>query len=167
MIEVITVKEVVYPSGKGPGKVIDTNGGSWQVWPDKLIGYTVGRVYQLTDVETGEYRGAPQYTIKAAKPIAALNAAPLPMASAKTPIPQPAMQHTMDHERRMDIFVCGAMNAILSNPTVDPSKLTVDHYTALVNRLRVTWTRTLGPTAPKIPPARGESDTEMNDEIGF
>lgn len=167
MEKIITIQEVVWPAqGKKQGRLIDVNGDAWFVYPDKLGSLKPGMTIKATDITVSNFQGKTYHTLKAFE-IQGGASQGVGQAPAPNRVPSPPQTQSIDNDRRLDIFVCGAMNAILSNPTVDPSRLTVDHYAALVNRLRVTWTRTLGPTAPQIPPARGESDAEMNDDIPF
>jgi hypothetical protein len=67
------------------------------------------------------------------------------------------------------IFVYGAMNAVLSNPTVNPTALTEDQLVVLVNGFRRAFARTFGgrredATAPLQNP---QQNAEMSDEIPF
>lgn len=163
MPEIITVKEIIWPAqGKRQGKVIDTTGKSWQVWADKLSGFQQDGSYELLEVGASEFQGKTYYTIKSVKPVThGMRLTPPP-----TPTSRP-QEHTMDHERRRDIFVCGAVNSILGHPTIDPLTFAGAQLVDIINKLKYVWEQTLGPNAPKAPLRRGEADATFNDDIPF
>lgn len=55
------------------------------------------------------------------------------------------------------IFVCGAINAILSNSNVPVTTLTENGYVAMINALRKAWERTFG--------GKPTVSDDLNDEI--
>lgn len=151
----ITVADVVYPApGKKQGKVIDHTGKEWYVWGDKLSGYNRGGNYVISKYKTSEFKGKTYYTIEEVSPAGAGigMAGPAP---ARPMAPSPVA--AFDHERRMDIFICGAFNNIMSNPNVNPALLQAADMIEFVKRLKATWMTTLsGPPKP---------GSDMNDSL--
>jgi len=161
--KVITVTSIEWPqAGKKMGAIIDNEGQRWGVWPDKLPGYQQFRTYEI-GFKSRDYQGKTYYTIETAKPLGngVTNTGLI------IPKPVPSRQdENFDDKRRMDIFVCGSFNNIMSNPNVNPTTFTNADMVAMVRGLKQVWTLTLGPQAQAVQP-RGTSDDELNDEIPF
>ncbi len=169
----ITVTSVEWPqAGKKMGAVIDNEGQRWGVWPDKLSGYQQFRTYEVV-YKTRDYQGRTYHTIETARPVGngitdtGLIRPQKTGYNPATPVTfPPRHDESFDDKRRMDIFVCGAFNNIMSNPNMSPTKLTNENMVSLVNGLKQVWKLTLGPQAQAVQP-RGASDDEMNDSIPF
>lgn len=158
----ITVTSVEWPAaGKKMGAVIDNEGQRWGVWPDKLPGYQQFRTYEIA-YKSNDYKGKTYYTIETAKPLNGTGT----VTGLIVPKAVPRQEESFDDKRRMDIFVCGAFNNLLSNSNIDPTKMSNADLVALVRGLKQVWTLTLGPQAQAVLP-RGASDDELNDEIPF
>ncbi len=146
----ITVAAIEWPAaGKKLGAIIDSTGKRWGVWPDKLPGYQQGCTYEVgyetaTPVGNG---GAPGLILP------------------RPPTPE-SRSAPSDDQRRMDIFICGAFNNILSNPNFTSEGLKVEGLAAVVEILRRVWQRTLGPQAQEIKP-KGALNKDLDDEIPF
>lgn len=158
----ITVAAIEWPqAGKKMGAVIDSTGQRWGVWPDKLPGYQEFKSYEIA-YKSRDYQGRTYYTIETATP---LNGGRVTGLIIPKTVP-PKQEESFDDKRRMDIFVCGAFNNIMANPSMNPTALTNADMVALVRGLKQVWTLTLGPQAQAVLP-RGASDDELNDEIPF
>jgi hypothetical protein len=166
--KVITVTSIVWPqAGKKMGAVIDNEGQRWGVWPDKLPGYQQFHTYEI-GFKSNDFQGRTYHTIETAKPVGNGQTSRLIIpSSSATPnvVPMPPRQDTaMDDKRRMDIFVCGAFNNIMSNP--NQALLSTSDMIAIVTRLKAVWSATLGPQAQETV-ERGSKDGELNDSIPF
>lgn len=167
MDRIITIQSVEWPAaGKKQGRLTDVNDGKWYVYPDKLGPLKPGMTIKATDIATSQFQGKDYHTIKAFEiqgGASSGGAAPL---NSNRPPPSPQTQ-SVDHERRMDIFVCGSVNAILGNPTIDPMVFVGPQMVDIVNNLKKVWKMTLGPDAAKAPIARGDANETFNDDIPF
>ena len=152
----ITVADVIYPAaGKKQGKIVDHTGKEWYVWGDKMAGYQRGGNYVINKYKTSDFKGKTYYTIEDVAPAGGgIQSAP------QRSIPETPIKLAMapsDHERRMDIFICGAFNNIMSNPNVNPAMLQAADMMEFVKRLKATWLSTLSG-----PPKPGD---DMNDSL--
>src|SRR6267154_5091184 len=126
---VITVATIRYPeAGKKMGAIIDSTGKRWGVWPDKLPGYQQNRSYEVA-YKASDFKGTTYYTIETATPIGNGGAPGLILPRPPIPESRPAPS---DDQRRMDIFVCGAFNNLLSNPNFTSEGLKVEALAATV-----------------------------------
>ena len=178
---VITVAEIISPQpGKKQYSVIDMGGQRFGVFADHIGEYAIGCQYRIDKVKNSDFKGKTYYTLEestyvgggvadgpAPTPPPQQRAAPpraAPPVSAVQPVRQPAwvpqppvhVGNAADDARRMDIFVCGGLNNILSNPNVIPDNLQVADVIRFTNMLRAAWRNTM-----LAPNSRGE----MNDEI--
>jgi hypothetical protein len=64
-IEIATI-ELPAP-GKKMAKITDRHGGSWQAYPDKLVGIEIGRRYEI-EFSTSQFKGKDYRTINKAYP---------------------------------------------------------------------------------------------------
>jgi hypothetical protein len=157
----ITVAAIEWPKeGKKQGAIIDSTGKRWGVWGDKMAGYQQFASYDIT-YETREFRGQSYTTIKTAAPLSGGPTAP-PSPPLQTYHPSPAAGG-FDNGRRMDIYVCGAVNNMLANPNVQPMQLSAIQLAELTRKAIDAWKLSFGPK----PIARGELDSELDDEIPF
>ena len=76
--------------------------------------------------------------------------------------PAPLFIPASDDVRRQDIFVCGAINAMLSNSAIDPFAVSTEQLMLQIGKLKEIWKRTLGPQ-----PGAGAGKLPFNDEIPF
>ena len=156
----ITVADVIYPApGKKQGRIIDQTGKTWQVWGDKMSGYSRGGNYVISKYKTSEFKGQTYYTIEEVSPVGQ-------MPGMANPVSAPASigVSPSDTERRMDIFVCGAFNNIMANPNVNPALLEAADMINLVKRLKATWVNTLGPNRPGTT-QRAAQNSDLNDDL--
>jgi len=159
----ITVTSIEWPAaGKKMGAVIDNEGQRWGVWPDKLPGYQQFRTYEI-GYKSNDFKGKTYYTIETARPINGTGTVTGLIIPKAVPLKQ---EENFDDKRRMDIFVCGAFNNIMANPNMNPAVFKVEGMAAMVEMLKRTWQRTLGPQAQAVV-ERGTRDDELNDSIPF
>jgi len=155
----ITIAEIQPPAqGKKMFTAFDTQGGRWQIWPDKSHLYAAGRTYTI-EYQSSNFKGTTYNTITKQlgaqgvsgggqlTPMAAQHPGP---AQIRPPAPAQA------DDRGEDIFVCGAINNILANPSVNPLLLNEEELKGTVLMLRRVWAATKRGQ-------RGRDD--MNDEI--
>jgi hypothetical protein len=200
MSEIITVAGVTYPAaGKKQGKIQDTQGRSWQVWADKMGQFQAGQSYEILTSKTTTFNGAVYVTVgefRALTPGAGMAqpsfpppmpatppVAQQPFYPAASPPPMPAPQQAVaapisEHVRRMDIFVCGAVNNALANQNVNPLSVNPEIMMQFITMMKEVWKKTLGPNAgqaqPPVtqaapPPVPGQmtAAAPFNDEIPF
>lgn len=158
----ITVAGIHPPGiGKKQGHIIDTTGGKWNVWGDKLHNYREGVTYDIT-YEVNEFNGAQFSVIKSVRPS---NAAPGPQPQRQNdgwPGPQPrqasapSAQVAFSPKDEM-IFVCGIINNSLSNTNINPFEITPIELIDMINKARQAWRNTLGKAQ--------SNNSDMNDEI--
>lgn len=186
MTEIITVQNIVHPApGKKQGKILDTMGRSWQVWADKIGQFYIGQTYEVLQSKVTNFNGATYVTIGEFRPLSGPTPSPtVPVPQAQIPITQasvvaPARAATPpsigEAERRMDIFVCGAVNNMLSNANISALEVSPADLMKFITMLKEVWKRTLGPNAndynqptqTMTPPAPSQPPNDMNDEIPF
>jgi len=159
----ITVTSIEWPAaGKKMGAVIDNEGQRWGVWPDKLPGYQQFRTYEI-GYKSNDYKGKTYYTIETARPLngtGGVTGLIIPRAA------PPKQDESFDDKRRMDIFVCGAFNNIMSNPSFNPTVQSNADMVEIVRGLIQVWKLTFGPQAQAVV-ERGMRDDELNDSIPF
>ena len=159
----ITISDIRAPEqGKKMYKAFDTQGGQWQIWPDKSNLYAVGGTYSI-EYQSSNFKGTTYNTISkllssqggsgAAPSMAAQRPGPAqitPPGQFRGTAPAPV------DDKGEDIFVCGGFNNIMSNPSVNPLVLNQDEMNGIVLMLRRAW------SASK---SRPKSRDDMNDEI--
>lgn len=159
---VISVVEVQPPQpGKKRGKVKDTSGALYQAGYPLLSSFQPGGTYSIT-YKDDSFNGFSFRVIEGMQPAtgAAPTPAPAPMVSTggttHNVVPPAAHQPTARDEH---IFVCGALNAALNNPNMNPAAMTAQQVTSLVRMFRTSYAHTFG----------GKQTTEeaLNDEIPF
>lgn len=167
-------------AGPGPGKklwkITDTQGNEWQVWPDKAPSFHPGGTFMIT-YETSLFKSKQYHTIKTG---ALINGGPSTATSPVTTGPSAAYYQAVSaplpaapvENRSRDIFICGALNNMLGNPSINPLILSEDEIRGMVVMLNRIWNTTFGGQKPKLtndtspspPPPRRD---DMNDEIPF
>ena len=156
----ITVAEIKHPEpGKKQGSIFDTAGNRWGVWADKLSNYVIGQSYTISEYETYEFKGKSYQTIKRASravPSASQAAPPVYTASQSAPKQNGVSGPDYQAIKDLHIFVCGAINNTLSNPTVNPLSLELTDLIALMNKYQTAYRNTLG---------KRHHDHDLNDEI--
>lgn len=173
MNQQIVVREIVSPKPGGKQySVIDTAGQRWGVFADDIGNYTVGGVYNIINSTSSVFKGqtyitlkeaefvrmdgtppatAPQPTRSPAPPQQFRNPAP-----AARPVAQPVAVSQSEAERSLQIFVCGAVNNMLSNPNINPLDLKAMDLIGFINNCTTAYRNTLG---------RSPRNDDMNDEI--
>tara|TARA_R110000868_G_scaffold158980_4_gene387429 strand:+ start:2114 stop:2626 length:513 start_codon:yes stop_codon:yes gene_type:complete len=163
----ITIADIRAPEqGKKMFKAFDTQGGQWQIWPDKANLYAVGGVYTI-EYQSSNFKGTTYNTIS--KLVSSQGGSPAPSMAAQRPGPAqitPPGQYklpsyagnapTQTDDKGEDIFVCGGFNNIMSNPSVNPLLLNQDEMNGIVLMLRRAWS-----ASKSRPMPRGD----MNDEV--
>ena len=167
----ITVAEITPPGpGKKQGYLTDTGGQRWYVWADKLHLYVVDGTYEITNTKTTTFRGTEYVTISEMTAVSAPAQAPAPRSRATSSKPFPPPPFPGEDIRRMDIFVCGAINNMLGNQNVEPFAISAEALVAQIERLKEIWRRTLGPHASQTsskPNQPTQQRGDMDDEIPF
>lgn len=171
----ITVAQVQQPPpGKQKGSIKDVSGKYWFVWPQDLNSFQPGGVYRITDYDTyNAQSGKTYYTIKRYQSVvtaASSNQMPPPN--------RPMTPTTDDSQRRLDIFVCGAVNNYLANPNINPEGLSPMDIVDIIQKFKQGWMGVFGPSP--LPrqvaqrqdpissgPARGSMNDDLNDEVPF
>lgn len=157
----IQVAQVAPPApGKKRGKISDTQGNTYQAGYPLLSQFQPGGTYTI-NYKDDSFNG---FAFKVVEGLqgAPGTAAPPPLAPQQTTaIPQtyaPKSAQVNDPlpER---IFVCGALNAALSNPNINPAALTTNQLIVMVKSYREVFARTFG--------GKTTAGEDMNDEIPF
>lgn len=183
MTQQIVIREIVAPRPGGKQySLIDSGGQRWGVYADHVQDYTVGGIYNVVRAKESTFNGKIYVTLEEAEFVGMdggqqtqyqrpTQAAPqLPRQAppargysrtvqrAPTPAQRGQASSAFDDSRRMDIFVCGAINNVLSNPNVIPNELTTPMLIEMISKLSTAWRQTLG---------RGAAfqNSDMNDEI--
>jgi hypothetical protein len=191
MSEIITVAGVTHPAaGKKQGKIQDTQGRQWQVWADKISQFNAGQSYEILTSKTTQFNGATYVTIGEFREAAPPAYSAPPPQQVRAPFYQPALLPPMpapqqavaapisEHLRRMDIFICGAVNNALANQNVNPLAVNPEIMMQFITMMKEVWKKTLGPNAgqaqPPVtqaapPPVPGQmtAAAPFNDEIPF
>lgn len=167
--QTITVAEIVSPQpGKKQYKVIDISGQQYGVWADHIGDYTINGTYRLNKVKSNVFKGTTYYTIEESEFIgmdgeagASMGAPSRPTARRPYTAPvrtaaRPPLTPTGEQQRRMDIFVCGAFNNIMANPTNDAANMPTSEYIRIISNLRAAWRNTM---------ATEQRSDDMNDEL--
>ncbi len=175
----ITVAEIVaVPPGRKQGKIIGTDGSRWQVWDKQISEFHIGGAYKILSHKEGEFTppgGSPilMKTIGDFQYIGApTQAQQRAIGANQANTPNAPANSGVDYEtiRRRDIFVCGAINNILSNS--EYGVITEAELAAIVIMLKRVWENTLGPNAKSMaPPVRqneqNDENNDMSDSIPF
>lgn len=181
---IITVADVKPPApGKKQASVIDSTGKRWGIKPEEMSNYRQFGTYEVERFKESYFNGKTYYHIESAFPVNTSSASTQAVSSYEktafrdAPPPRPAYSYDTnysDEQRRMDIFVCGAFNNILSNPEMSPSNMMAKDFIAIINNLKTAWKATLGPNADqyaagmvKPDPISSNKKDDMNDEIPF
>lgn len=151
----ITVR---YVNPKQPGKKnasIKTNEGDlYFVAPEMLDKFEVGGKYNI-QYKVNEFRGTKYNHIESVARIAA----PVPNQSSSTHNSiTKATFGSVDMETAERIFVCGAINAMLSNQNTMPFTLDQGDIVQRVNILRAVWRDTFG---------NPQKSADLDDEIPY
>lgn len=168
----ITVAAVTPPApGKKRARVSDTEGNVYQVDGGAMFNFAPGSSWNIV-YKDDSFNG---HTFKVIEKFNPTSTVAAPQAGAAVPYQQHAApSQTMMAPPKVDplperIFVCGALNAALGNPGVNPAALTEDQLVVMVNGFRRVFARTFGgrrgdATAPVPNPQQSE---DMSDEIPF
>lgn len=169
----ITVQEVRPPTfGKKTGIVADSTGKWWRAWPNMLPQFQPGNSYQI-DFDSNEYQGKTYNTIKASMPMNGVQqAVPNNRPQYSAPPPMTSQTSVDDNKRRLDIFVCGAFNNLMSNPNVDPAGLSMMEMIDILHKFKGAWNGVFGPSPlPRrndpIGSGVSPAPNDMNDDIPF
>lgn len=177
MTQQIVIREIIPPSpGKKQYQLIDTSGQRWGVFPDHIQDYQVNGVYKVIEADSRPFNGKIFTTLKSAEFIGmesgeiplpsnrpVQHAAPAPQRSypqrsaAPRSFSRPSVSGGGDTARDRHIFVCGALNNILSNPNTHPAELNTQKLTSMIRMLMEAYRYSLG----------GETTLkdDMDDEI--
>ncbi len=166
---VITVANVLPPGqGKKQASIIDDTGKRWGIAVTEMGNFRQFGSYEILRFKENVFQGKTYYTIEQSVPVTGnpnVSPPPSPMQSA---VNSGSYVNTND-QLRMDIFVCGAFNHMMSNPSINPMDITGETLVFTVERLKAVWKKTLGPQPDPISStkARGGSDRELDDHIPF
>lgn len=165
MAVTITVKEVRPPNQVGGrGSLIDSSGKLWIV--DNHHEFAAGTSYNVLSYENRTSKaGKAYYVMKNYQTIVTNGTVQHQMAQS-----QQHVQTVSDNQRRMDIFVCGAFNNYLANPSVQVAAMSMMDMVELLQKLKGAW---MGVFGPNPLPKRDNSisttqrNDDMNDDIPF
>jgi len=157
-VATVTVQELRPPAAdKKRGRIVDVSGTLYQSSPELQATMKVGQNYNVT-YKDDEYNGV---AFRVAESAVLVASQAVPYVPAKTAQANPAPRSSYgatDMATAERIFVCGALNAILSNQNVVPGDLTAAKMIATVHIIRTAWLNTFG--------GQG-ADPEMGDEIPY
>ena len=143
-VATVTAKYVNPPkAGQKNGSIKGEDGTLYIVNPKMLSQMQQGGMYKLEWLDN-DFKGNTYHIVQSVEAVA----------QAKATAAQDATS-----ER---IFVCGALNAALSNPNVTPLGTDIEGF---VRTLRAVWDATFG--APPEAPKKKTTAEELNDEIPF
>lgn len=149
----VTVAYVNPPKGRARSATIkDTVGAYYGIDPGWQSQFSPGSTYKIEYETNGQYRNVTRFKLVSA------GAAPTAGAS---------RGHAQDDGLAERIFVCGALNATLSNPNVQPHELAGSALVELVSKYRKVWAGTFGKPSGGPPLGSTETKDDMNDEIPF
>ena len=150
----ITIVNIQEPAqGKKMFTAFDSRGEKWQVWPDKVNLYAPGGTYTI-EYQSSVFKGTTYNTISklvSSQGGAAQARPPAPQRGFAGPSPISApgsLPAYIGHrpppvdDRGEDIFVCGAINNMLSNPQVNPLVINEEELKGMVLTLRRVWAAT-------------------------
>ena len=167
---VITVAGITPPPmGKKQGHIIDTVGGKWNVWGDKLPNYRMGVTYNIT-YEENEFNNAKFFVIKNAEPAGAAPSSRSEPSHREPQNPLPphqspaAVSQSIVTEKDRQIFVCALMGRAFGNPNTDPFNLERAKIAELGNACFDLFNYLFGPK----PKSQGQQPRDdMDDAIPF
>jgi hypothetical protein len=149
-----TVINVKYVNPAAAGKKnasIKTDDDQFFLVPPEMLGqFQQGGRYKI-EYKANAFKGVTYKYVEKIEPDVA--AGPSPIAKH-----QAGKYGSTDMATAERIFVCGAYNALMGNPNIDPRGISVDERIAEVNKNRDVWRQTLG---------NPQQDAEMNDEIPY
>ncbi len=168
----VQVASVTWPKpGKKNGTIKDVNGVLYSTPPQFLQNVQQGVMYAIS-YKQNQFQGQTFNMVETIAPVqGGMMPQPQPQTQAAPPAqyvpPQQQQPHQQgkpaghyaaisDRERAEQIFVCGALNNMLSNPTRDPFAISGTELTATVNMLRKVYANTFGGV---------QRNDEMADEI--
>ncbi len=157
---VITVAGITPPAmGKKQGHIIDTVGGKWNVWGDKLHNYRMGVSYNIT-YDENEFNGVKFFVIKNADPAGAAAQA----GQATQPSASPAaVSQSIPSEKDRQIWVNSLLGRCLNNPNTDPFNLERDKIAEKAKLFYDLYDYLFGPK----PRVGQQPRDDMNDQIPF
>ena len=171
----ITVASVTPPApGKKRAKVVDTTNTVYQVDGSQMHNFAPGSSWSIV-YKDDSFNGFTFKVIEKFNPASPTGGQHAPaMQAADTPHGYSAVGLQPTVATKADplperIFVCGALNASLGNPSINPTVLTEDQLIVMVNGFRRVFARTFGgkredSTAPVPNPQRNDA---LNDEVPF
>lgn len=150
----VTVAYVNEPAeGKKQGNIKTDSGDYYGVAPAMLKLFSKGGKYEIT-YESRDYNNKTYHTVKSVKPLGGSTS---------------SSGGGDDSAKSENIFVCGAVNALLSGMT--PADVTPESIALLTNNLRMGWRRGLVPVSKPassgMAPKPAEPNADMDDEIPF
>lgn len=147
---------VQYCNPQQPGKKnasIKTNDGQlYFVAPEMFSQFEQGGRYNI-QYKVSSFRGVQYRHVETVTKIA-----PSPAANGGQFAGAKGKYGTVDMETAERIFVSGWMNGLARNPNIDPRGLTADDLVVEVNKIRTTWSMTLG---------NPQKSDDLDDEIPF
>lgn len=151
----VTVAYVNPPKGRArSGSIKDTDGGYYGIaWPAMQNDFKPGGTYKIEYEQNGQYRNVTRSKLVSAAP---------PVASAHS-------GGGGDPQLAERIFVCGAINATMSNPNVNINSPEWGKQGCinLVNHWRAVWAATFGGQGGAKNADHRSVGDEMSDEIPF
>lgn len=172
---IIQVQSVTQPApGRKRGRIQAANGQLFQADPS-FLNSVVGGANYTVEYEDQSFNGATFRVVKNISPTTfpAPVGSPSSSGGAANPTSHPAPAGRYggtDMATAERIFVCGALNAMLSNTNITPANMTQLEITHLVTNLRGAWGATFGkPTgAGRAVSATAPTAAMIDDDIpGF
>ena len=143
--EVVITAVSVYPPDKTPYvNLYDETGRRWGVYKDRASSIVQNGTYRVLEYDTKEIAGKTYYTIKRFETI---TNAPAPKTNGAAPASAAVVpsRRVEDNTTRMDIFICGAMNNLLSNPNSNPMDMQLMDIVERLQTFKQAWLAVFGP----------------------
>lgn len=157
MPDVTITAEGVFPvkAGKKQGYIKDENGALYGAFPTVLNTIKRGARYTIT-YKVNEFNGEQYKVVEKAVLVAGSD-------TNTGGSGQTANNYVPDREKQEHIFVCGAVNSILSNPSVDVTQIDTGWLAKITSAARAAYA--LAWAQPKA--AASSRKDDMDDEIPF
>lgn len=156
MPDVTITAEGVFPvkAGKKQGYIKDENGALYGAFPTVLNTIKRGARYTIT-YKVNEFNGEQYKVVEKAVLVAGSD-------TNTGGSGQTSVGYVPDREKQEHIFVCGAVNSILSNPSVDVTQIDTSWLAKITTAARAAYALAWSHKA-----ADGNKNADMSDEIPF